>query len=270
MGQDVKVALGDQEYRPQEISAMILRALQDRAQKALGREVQKAVITVPAYFHDAQRQATIEAGQLAGLARRLPLGVVEVRRDGDDRLRHRRADCRRRPVAELAEDHGRDFLRPILLVAEPDLDVLAHLPLDRLDGPLGGEGVLVAGRLADEQPPVLGQPDERGQDRVAVLLEHDRLAVADDGDLAVGRPQVDTDDHFGHGPSGGGKFESARPSFSVRRRRRVAVAFFPLGTRAPATPRRERTLNEDPFPHYFTGTSRNSIGPPQQSQMPAS
>src|SRR5213080_3871297 len=67
MGQDVKVRLGDQEFRPQEISAMILRALKDRAQKALGREVSKAVITVPAYFNDAQRQATIEAGQLAGL-----------------------------------------------------------------------------------------------------------------------------------------------------------------------------------------------------------
>jgi molecular chaperone DnaK len=67
MGQDVKVQLGDQEYRPQEISAMILKALRDRASRHLGFEVQKAVITVPAYFNDAQRQATIEAGQLAGL-----------------------------------------------------------------------------------------------------------------------------------------------------------------------------------------------------------
>src|SRR5215213_7991880 len=67
MGQDVKVRLGDQDYRPQEISAMILRALKDRAQKALGREVKRAVVTVPAYFNDAQRQATIEAGQMAGL-----------------------------------------------------------------------------------------------------------------------------------------------------------------------------------------------------------
>jgi molecular chaperone DnaK len=67
MGQDIKVPLGDQEYRPQEISAMILRSLKDRAQKTLGKEVKKAVVTVPAYFNDAQRQATIEAGQLAGL-----------------------------------------------------------------------------------------------------------------------------------------------------------------------------------------------------------
>jgi molecular chaperone DnaK len=67
MGQDVKVELGDHEYRPQEISAMILRALRDRASRVLGEQVTKAVITVPAYFNDAQRQATREAGELAGL-----------------------------------------------------------------------------------------------------------------------------------------------------------------------------------------------------------
>src|SRR5947208_13491549 len=67
MGQDVKVQLGDQEYRPQEISAMILRALKDRASRELGVEVKKAVITVPAFFNDTQRQATREAGEIAGL-----------------------------------------------------------------------------------------------------------------------------------------------------------------------------------------------------------
>src|SRR3954464_53116 len=51
MGQDVKVRLGDHEYRPQEISAMILRNLRDRAAKQLGVPVNKAVITVPAYFN---------------------------------------------------------------------------------------------------------------------------------------------------------------------------------------------------------------------------
>jgi molecular chaperone DnaK len=67
MGQDVKVKLGDQDYRPQEISAMILRVLRDRAARQLGGSVTKAVVTVPAYFNDAQRQATLEAGELAGL-----------------------------------------------------------------------------------------------------------------------------------------------------------------------------------------------------------
>src|SRR5262245_39680613 len=60
MGQDVKVKLGDQEYRPQEISAMILRTLRDRAARRLSVPVKKVVITVPAYFNDAQRQATRE------------------------------------------------------------------------------------------------------------------------------------------------------------------------------------------------------------------
>ena len=67
MGQDVKVSLGEQQFRPQEISAMILRRLKEAAEKDLGQPVSKAVITVPAYFNDAQRQATREAGQLAGL-----------------------------------------------------------------------------------------------------------------------------------------------------------------------------------------------------------
>ena len=67
MGENVKVKLGEQEYSPQEISAMILRTLKDRAAKELGREVKKAVITVPAFFNDSQRQATREAGEIAGL-----------------------------------------------------------------------------------------------------------------------------------------------------------------------------------------------------------
>src|SRR6266436_42085 len=67
MGQDVKVKLGEPEYRPQEISAMILRTLKERACAELGVEVTKVVITVPAYFNDDQRKATREAGELAGL-----------------------------------------------------------------------------------------------------------------------------------------------------------------------------------------------------------
>jgi len=62
-----RVQVGDHVISPQQLSAMILRELKQRAQKALGRAVRKAVVTVPAYFDDAQRQATRDAGRLAGL-----------------------------------------------------------------------------------------------------------------------------------------------------------------------------------------------------------
>ncbi len=67
MGTDEKVTLEGKEYTPQEISAMILSYIKDYAESYLGEKVDRAVITVPAYFNDAQRQATKDAGKIAGL-----------------------------------------------------------------------------------------------------------------------------------------------------------------------------------------------------------
>src|SRR5262249_56139869 len=64
---EVKVGGGGGEYSPEEISAFILKEIKEFSEEALGEEISEAIITVPAYFDDAQRQATRDAGRIAGL-----------------------------------------------------------------------------------------------------------------------------------------------------------------------------------------------------------
>lgn len=67
MGKDCKVALGNHSYSPEEISSFIIRFLVQKSAEIIGQEIKKVVIAVPAYFNDAQRRATIRAGELAGV-----------------------------------------------------------------------------------------------------------------------------------------------------------------------------------------------------------
>ena len=138
----------------------------------------------------------LQAGQLARLARRLALHFVEEGGHGNDGLADRVAEELLRALLQAAENDGRDLLRGILPVAQPDPHVLSHLPLDGADSPLGGKDPLISGRRADQQPALRVQAHNRRQNGLAVGADHLGPAVANHGHLAVGRTQIDAYDRF--------------------------------------------------------------------------
>jgi molecular chaperone DnaK len=95
MGTDYHVKIDGKEYTPQEISAMVLQKLVNDASTYLGERVTKAVITVPAYFNDAQRQATKDAGRIAGLdvLRIINEPTAAALAYGLDKMATRRSSC---------------------------------------------------------------------------------------------------------------------------------------------------------------------------------
>ena len=157
MGSGERVAMGTEEYTPQEISAFILKALRDRAARALGHDVQKAVITVPAYFTDAQRQATREAGEIAGLE---VVRIINEPTAAALSYESRSEGSRTILVYDLG---GGTFDVSVVAIEEGVVEVLAstgdtHLGGDDFDG-------IVAGRLNRHVEGELGV-DGAGDDRV--------------------------------------------------------------------------------------------------------
>ena len=128
MGLEETVTLGDKRFTPQEISAFILRELAGWARRDLGRAVEKAVITVPAYFSDAQRNATREAGALAGLE------VVRILNEPTAAsLAHGFGDGRRRTV--MVYDLGGGTFDVSIVTMEGDVtEVLASHGNNHLGG----------------------------------------------------------------------------------------------------------------------------------------
>ena len=139
MGSDERVRMGAEEYTPQEVSAFILKALKERAARALGHDVHKAVITVPAYFTDAQRQATREAGRIAGLE---VVRIINEPTAAALSYEQRREGSRRILIYDLG---GGTFDVSIVVIEDGVVEVLASTGDNRLGGDDFDE--IVAARL---------------------------------------------------------------------------------------------------------------------------
>ena len=185
---DAWVQAGGKDYSPSQISAFILQKMKETAERHLGEKVEQAVITVPAYFNDAQRQATKDAGKIAGLDPRVAVRAL------DDLVGHQLGVLLGDRIVEAAADQALHRENRIVWVG------------DRL----------ALCRLADQSFSVLGESDGRRRRTGAfAILDDLRLAAFHDGYAAVGRAQVDPND-LGHvfvplsyspssAPSGGGR-----------------------------------------------------------------
>ena len=189
MGSDKKVKIEDDEFTPQEISAMILQKLKSDAENYLGSEVKQAVITVPAYFSDSQRQATKDAGKIAGLdvlriineptAAALAFGMDKV--DKDQKIM----------VYDLG---GGTFDVSILDIGDGVFEVLATSGNNRLGGDDFDERIIEY--LVDEFKKTSGidlKTDKMAMQRLKEAAEKAKIELSGVGQTNINLPFITAD-----------------------------------------------------------------------------
>ena len=188
MGTDRKVSIDDKSYSPQEISAMILQKLKADAESYLGESVSQAVITVPAYFSDSQRQATKDAGKIAGLevlriineptAAALAYGMDK---DGDQKIM----------VYDLG---GGTFDVSILEIGDGIFEVLATSGNNKLGGDDFDERII--GWLADEFKKLEGidlRADKSAMQRLKEAAEKAKIELSGVASTNINLPYITAD-----------------------------------------------------------------------------
>ena len=182
----VRIRIGDRELTPPEVSALVLRELRTRAERHLGRPVEKAVITVPAYFNDAQRQATKDAGRIAGL------DVLRIVNEPTAACLAYGLQRRKEGVIAVYDLGGGTFDVSILKVKDGIFEVLAtngdtHLGGDDFDRALVD---LVVGELrARHGIDVAGEPETLQEIRLGVEAARILLSSDERTTLTLPLPQ---------------------------------------------------------------------------------
>lgn len=178
----IKLQLGSRTYTPPEISAAVLRQLKDNAEAALGEPVSQAVITVPAYFNDAQRQATKDAGRLAGLE------VLRLVNEPTAASLAYGLDKRKEGVIAVYDFGGGTFDISILRLHDGIFEVLAtngdtHLGGDDIDNLLLRIAIEDIG--SDGGPSITEDPEGVQRLRRAVIAAKEALSFAPEAKISL-------------------------------------------------------------------------------------
>ena len=190
---DAWVEIEGKSYSPSQISAFILQKMKETAESYLGQKVDQAVITVPAYFNDAQRQATKDAGKIAGLE------VLRIINEPTAAALAYGLDKQKTGTIAVYDLGGGTFDVSILEIGDGVFEVKST----NSDTFLGGEDfdMRLVSYLADEAFAVVGERDDRGRGAHALgVLDNFWILAFHHGDARIGRAEIDAN-HLAHGLS---------------------------------------------------------------------